>query len=55
MDFAAMYALLQAWQQRHQSAHVPRHCFDAPELGAWVRYMRKQHTDGQLEQWKVDR
>lgn len=50
-----MYAQLQAWQQRHLSAHVPRHCFDAPELGAWVRYMRKQHTDGQLEQWKVDR
>lgn len=55
MDFAAMYAQLQAWQQRHLSAHVPRHCFDAPELGAWVRFMRKQHTDGQLEQWKVDR
>lgn len=55
MDFAAMYAQLAAWQQRFLSAHVPRHCFDAPELGAWVRYLRKQHKDGHLEQWKVDR
>lgn len=55
MDFATMYAQLQAWQARHMSAHVPRHCFDAPELGAWVRHMRKQHKDRRLEQWKADR
>lgn len=55
MDFATMYAQLAAWQQRFLTAHVPRHCFDAPELGAWVRYVRKQHKDGHLEQWKADR
>lgn len=55
MDFAAMYAELQVWQQKHLSAHVPRYCFDAPELGAWVRYMRKQYKVGLLEQWKADR
>jgi hypothetical protein len=55
MDFPTMYTQLQAWQARHLSAHVPHHCFDAPELGAWVRHMRKQRKDGRLEQWKVDR
>jgi hypothetical protein len=55
MEFAAMLAELQAWRQRHLTAHVPRFCFDAPELGAWVRYLRKQHKEGLLEQWKVDR
>lgn len=55
MDFGVMFTQLQAWRQRFLSAHVPRHCFDAPELGAWVRYLRKQHSEGQLEQWKVDR
>lgn len=55
MDFTAMLQRLAAWRARHLSAHVPRHCFDAPELGAWVRYMRKQHKEGRLEQWKADR
>ena len=54
-DFGTMYVQLQAWKQQHLTAHVPRHCFDAPELGAWVRHLRKLHKEGQLEQWKVDR
>jgi hypothetical protein len=55
MDFAAMLAQLAAWRGRFLTAHVPRHCFDAPELGAWVRHVRKQHAEGRLEQWKVER
>jgi hypothetical protein len=55
MDFETMFEQLVQWKAQHLSAHVPRFCFDAPELGAWVRYMRKQHKDGLLEQWKVER
>jgi hypothetical protein len=55
LDFGLMLAQLAGWQQRHLSAHVPHHCFDAPALGAWVRHMRKQHRSGLLERWKVDR
>jgi hypothetical protein len=55
MDFEAMFGQLEQWKAQHLSAHVPRFCFDAPELGAWVRYVRKQHKDGLLEQWKVER
>ncbi|WIA12702.1 hypothetical protein OEZ85_006343 [Tetradesmus obliquus] len=55
MDFETMVGQLVQWKARHLSAHVPRFCFDAPELGAWVRYVRKQHKDGALEQWKVER
>lgn len=53
--FEPMYEQLRRWQGRHVSAHVPRFCFDAPALGAWVRFLRKQRKLGQLEQWKVDR
>ncbi|KAF8067197.1 hypothetical protein HT031_002244 [Scenedesmus sp. PABB004] len=55
MAFDAMLARLAAWRAAHLSAHVPRHCFDAPELGAWVRAQRKAHRDGALEAWKVER
>jgi hypothetical protein len=55
MDFELMFGQLVQWKAQHLSAHVPRFCFDAPELGAWVRYVRKQHKDGLLEQWKVER
>jgi hypothetical protein len=50
-----MYQELKAWKEQHLSAHVPRHCFDAPQLGAWVRHMRKQYKEQRLEQWKVER
>lgn len=55
MDFEVMYQQLEDWKQRHMTAHVPRYCFDAPELGAWVRKMRKQYKDGKLELWKSER
>ncbi|KAF6255405.1 hypothetical protein COO60DRAFT_217099 [Scenedesmus sp. NREL 46B-D3] len=55
MDFGLMLGQLTQWKAQHLSAHVPRFCFDAPELGAWVRHVRKQHKDGVLEQWKVER
>eukprot|EP00882_Tetradesmus_deserticola_P012521 GHRQ01013273.1.p1 GENE.GHRQ01013273.1~~GHRQ01013273.1.p1 ORF type:complete len:258 (+),score=66.86 GHRQ01013273.1:833-1606(+) len=55
MDFETMLRQLAQWKAQHLSAHVPRLCFDVPELGAWVRFVRKQHKDGLLEQWKVAR
>lgn len=55
MEFETMFMQLAAWKQQYLTAHVPRFCFDAPELGAWVRHMRKQHKDCQLAQWKTDR
>jgi Helicase associated domain len=54
MDFHAMCSQLAQWRATHLTAHVPRHVFDAPALGAWVRHMRKLHKDGKLEQWKVE-
>eukprot|EP00775_Hariotina_reticulata_P002782 gene2782-3075_t len=55
MEFEIMFVQLAAWKEQHLTAHVPRFCFDAPELGAWVRYMRKQHKDRHLAQWMTDR
>lgn len=55
MEFETMYQQLCEWKQCYMTAHVPRYCFDAPELGAWVRKMRKQYADKELEQWKVER
>ena len=54
-EFSAYFDQLAAWKQQHLSTHVPRFCFDAPELGAWVRQLRKTYKLGQLEQWKIDR
>jgi hypothetical protein len=54
-EFSDMFDQLAQWKQLHLSAHVPRFCFDAPQLGAWVRQLRKAHKLGQLEQWKIDR
>lgn len=53
--FDHMYQQLKSWREEHISCHVPRYCFDAPKLGAWVRYLRKEHKEGRLEQWKVAR
>jgi hypothetical protein len=55
MPFDAMYTQLAAWRARYLSCHVPRFCFDAPVLGAWVRWLRKEHKEQRLERWKMDR
>jgi len=55
MPFEPMYRQLAAWRARFGVCHVPRHCFDAPQLGAWVRWLRKQKVDGRLRQWQQDR
>jgi hypothetical protein len=55
LDFDRMYRQLADFKRAHLTAHVPRHCWDAPELGAWVRQLRKLHKERRLERWKVDR
>ena len=68
MPFEAMCRRLGAWRARFGTAHVPRRCFDAAELGAWVRYLRRRAArsrrcgrggggvgGGALELWKVER
>ena len=65
MPFEAMCLRLGAWRARFGTAHVPRRCFDAAELGAWVRYLRRRAArsrrcgrggdGGALELWKVER
>ena len=55
MTFEAMYHCLDAWQRQHLTCHVPHRCFDAPALGAWVRWLRSAREGRRLEQWKVDR
>jgi hypothetical protein len=55
LDFDRMYRQLAEFKRAHLTAHVPRHCWDAPELGAWARQLRKDRKEGRLERWKVDR
>ena len=55
MPFEAMYRDLASFKARFGACHVPRHCFDAPALGSWVRWLRKQRAEGQLPQWQADR
>lgn len=52
--FPVMYSRLKAWADMYRTCHVPRHCFDAADLGAWVWHQRRLHRTGALEQWKVD-
>lgn len=55
MNFEMMYRQLAAWRARFGVCHVPRYCFDAAGLGAWVRWLRKRKVEGQLPQWQLDR
>lgn len=55
MPFELMYRELAAFSVRFGSCHVPRHCFDAPQLGAWTRWLRHQRARKLLPQWQVDR
>jgi hypothetical protein len=55
MPFEDMCQALEEWSCRFHSCLVPRHCHDAPELGAWVRCMRRLRGKGALEKWKVHR
>jgi hypothetical protein len=55
MQWEGMYRRLAAWRARYGSAHVPRRCFDAPDLGEWVRWLRKQKAEGRLPRWQRDR
>lgn len=54
MPFDTMCRELQAWRARFGTCHVPRRCFDAAELGAWVRYIRRKYRRRTLETWKAD-
>jgi hypothetical protein len=53
--FEPMYRRLAAWRARFGACHVPRRCFDAPDLGEWVRWLRKQRVEARLPQWQADR
>ena len=55
MCFETMCLALQNWRSRFGTCHVPRRCFDAAELGAWVRYIRRRNRQKTLEKWKADR